>query len=109
MADALNAHLQGRLRFRPVARRALGDREVYIVEAVGDEFDRLRLQIDTESRLIRIVESWERLPDETLVHVVEEWSDYRDAAGMRVPHRRRTTWNDGQRHSETVFSEWRPR
>lgn len=105
----LTAHLQGRLRFRPVARRALGDREVYIVEAVGDEFDRLRLQIDTESRLIRVVESWERLTDETLVHVVEEWSDYRDAAGMRVPHRRRTTWNDGQRQSETVFSEWRPR
>lgn len=105
----LTAHLQGRLRFRPVARRALGDREVYIVEAVGDEFDRLRLQIDTESRLIRVVESWERLTDETLVHVVEEWSDYRDAAGMRVPHRRRTTWNDGQRQSETVFSDWRPR
>ena len=105
----LNAHLQGRLSFRPVARRTLGDREVYVVEAVGEEFDRLRLQIDTESRLIRVVESWERLPDETLVHVVEEWSDYRDAAGMRVPHRRRTTWNDGQRHSETVFSEWRPR
>ena len=59
--------------------------------------------------LIRVVESWERLADDTLVHVQEEWSDYRSTGGMRVPHRRRTTWNDGQHQSETVFSDWRPK
>ncbi|MFN3242324.1 MAG: hypothetical protein ACE37K_12510 [Planctomycetota bacterium] len=105
----LAAHQRGERRFRPVAQRKLGDREFYIVESVGDEFDRLRLHIDAESQLIRVVESWERLADDTLVHVREEWSDYHNAGGLRVPHRRRTTWNDGQHQSETVFSEWAPK
>lgn len=105
----LAAHLRSELRFRPVAQRQSGDRELYIVEAVGEEFDRLRVHIDAQSQLIRVVESWERLADDTLVHVQEEWSDYRNTGGMRVPHRRRTTWNDGQHQSETVFSDWRPK
>ena len=29
--------------------------------------------------------------------------------GIRVPFRRRTTWNDGQQQSETLFSDWQPR
>ena len=57
--------------------------------------------------LIRVVESWERLADDTLTHIREEWSDYRDVGGLRVPHRRRTSWNDGQRQTETVYSAWR--
>ncbi|MEC9048059.1 MAG: hypothetical protein VYA51_08595, partial [Planctomycetota bacterium] len=105
----LAAHLRGDRRFRPIARRKVGDREFYIAEAVGDEFDRLRVHIDTGSNLIRVVESWERLGDETLVHITEEWSDYRSAGGIRVPFRRRTTWNDGQQQSETLFSDWQPR
>ena len=103
----LAAHQHGERRFRPIAQRKAGDREFYIVEDVGDEFDRLRVHIDTESRLIRVVESWEQLEDQTLVHIREEWSDYRPVDGLRVPHRRRTTWNDGQLVSETQFSEWR--
>ena len=105
----LAAHQRGERRFRPIAQRKVGDRELYIVEDVGDEFDRLRIHIDTESRLIRIIESWEQLEDQTLVHIKEEWSDYRPVGGVRVPHRRRTTWNDGQRVSETVFAEWQNR
>ena len=105
----LAAHLRGESRFRPIAQRKVGDREHYIIEAVGGDFDRLRLHIDAESQLIRIVESWERLADETLVHVREEWGDYRNTGGMRVPHRRRTIWNDGQLQSETIYSEWLPR
>lgn len=105
----LAAHQRGERRFRPIAQRKVGDREFYIVEDVGDEFDRLRVHIDTESRLIRVVESWEQLEDQTLVHIKEEWSDYRPVEGLRVPHRRRTTWNDGQRVSETLFSEWQNR
>lgn len=105
----LAAHQRGERRFRPVAQRTVGDRAYYIVEDVGDEFDRLRVHIDTESRLIRVVESWEQLEDQTLVHIREEWSDYRPVDGARVPHRRRTTWNDDQRVSETVFSAWQNR
>lgn len=104
----LAANQRGTLQFRPIAQRSSGDRELMVLEAIGDEYDRLRIHIDTESHLIRIVESWERLPDETLVHVHESWSDYRAAGAMRAPHRRRTTWNDGRHQTETVFSEWLP-
>ena len=104
----LAANQRGTLQFRPIAQRSSGDRELMILEAIGNEFDRLRIHIDTESYLIRMVESWERLPDETLVHVRESWSDYRTAGSMRAPHRLRTTWNDGEHQTETVFSEWLP-
>jgi predicted Zn-dependent peptidase len=104
----LAANQRGTLLFRPIAQRSSGDREMMVLEATGNEFDRLRIHIDTESHLIRIVESWERLPDETLVHVRESWSDYRTADSMRAPHRRRTTWNDGEHQTETVFSNWQP-
>lgn len=104
----LAANRQGTLQFRPIAQRSSGDRELMVLEAIGDQFDRLRIHIDTESHLIRVVESWERLPDATLVHVRESWSDYRDSGALRAPHRRRTTWNDGEHQTETVFSEWRP-
>jgi hypothetical protein len=104
----LAANQQGTLQFRPIAQRSSGDRDLMVLEAIGDEFDRLRIHIDTESYLIRIVESWERLPDETLVHVRESWSDYRAAGAMRAPYRRRTTWNDGEHQTETVFSNWLP-
>lgn len=102
----LRSHLRGQRKFRPIAQRKVGDREYFVVEAVGDEFDRLRVHIDTESRLIRVVESWERLADDTLVHIREEWSDYRRAGSLRVPHRRKTIWNDGQREVETTYSGW---
>lgn len=104
----LAANQSGTLQFRPIAQRSSGDRELMVLEALGSEFDRLRIHIDTESHLIRIVESWERLPDETLVHVRESWSDYRETGAMRAPHRRRTTWNDGEHQTETVFDAWRP-
>lgn len=103
----LQANLKGRIKFRPVAQRKTGDRELMVLEAVGKEFDRLRIHIDTESFLIRTVESWERLADETLVHIHETWSDYRAAGTVRAPHRLRTSWNDGEHQTETVFSEWR--
>ena len=103
----LSSHLKGERMFRPVAQRTVGDRELFIVEAVGGDFDRLRVHIDTESHLIRVVESWERRADETLVHIREEWSDYRSADGMRIPHRRKTIWNDGQREVETVYADFR--
>ena len=102
----LRSQLRGQRKFRPIAQRKVGDREYFVVEAVGDEFDRLRVHIDTESRLIRVVESWERLADDTLVHIREEWSDYRRAGSLRVPHRRKTIWNDGQREVETTYSGW---
>ena len=104
----LAAHARGELRFRPIARRSSGDREMFVLEAVGDRFDRLRMHIDTESRLVRIVESWERLPEGTLVHVRESWSDYRHSGPLRTPHRSRSEWNDGERRSEAVYTGFEP-
>ena len=99
---------RGNLQFRPIGQRIFGDRELMVIEAIDSDFDRLRVHIDIESYLIRTVESWERLPDETLAHVRENWSDYRDSGPVRAPFRRRTTWNDGEHQTETAFSEWRP-
>ena len=104
----LAMHASGRVHFRTIAQRKSGDRELIVLEALGKEFDRLRIHIDTESYLIRIVESWEHLPDDTLVHLHETWSDYREAGPVRAPHRLRTMWNDGEHQTETVFSEWLP-
>lgn len=99
---------RGNLQFRPIGERISGDRELMVLEAIDADFDRLRIHIDIESYLIRTVESWERLPDETLAHVRENWSDYRESGVVRAPFRRRTTWNDGEHQTETAFSEWRP-
>ena len=99
---------RGNLQFRPIAQRISGDRELMVLEALDSNFDRLRVHIDIESYLIRTVESWERLPDETLAHVRENWSDYRESGAVRAPFRRRTTWNDGEHQTETAFSQWLP-
>ena len=104
----LAAHAQGQLAFRDIAQRTAFDRELMILQAEGDRFDRLRVHIDTMSRLIRAVEVWETLPDGTTVHLHDAWSDYRTVDGLRVPFRRVTTQDDGQNRVETVFTKWQP-
>ncbi|MGB3965406.1 MAG: hypothetical protein WBO45_01655, partial [Planctomycetota bacterium] len=100
--------IRGELSFRQVAQRDAGDRTVMVIEATGDRFDRLRLHIDTQSHLVRVVEAWETLPDGTVLHLHDAWSDYRTVDGLRVPFRRLTTFDDGQNRTETVFTSWRP-
>jgi len=100
-------HAQDRLRFRDVAQRTVGDRDLMILQAESDRFDRLRVHIDTGSHLVRAVEVWETLPDGTTVHLHDAWSDYRTVGGLRVPFRRVTTQDDGQNRVETVFTQWR--
>jgi hypothetical protein len=104
----LAAHARGELPFRAIAQRNVGDRDLMILEAGGDRFDRLRVHIDTISHLVRVVEVWETMPDGTSVHLQDAWSDYRSTAGLRAPFRRITTQNDGQNRVETVFSSWLP-
>jgi hypothetical protein len=105
----LAAHARGELQFRPIAQRNVGDRDLMILEAVGDRFDRLRVHVDTISHLIRVVESWETTADGAIVHLQEAWSDYRSSKGLRTPFRRITTQDDGQNRIETVYSSWSPR
>ncbi|MFO1077068.1 MAG: hypothetical protein U1E73_05000 [Planctomycetota bacterium] len=102
----LAACARGELRFRPVAQRTVGDREMMILEAVGGPFDRLRVHIDSVSQLIRVVEAWETTSEGAFVHVSEAWSDYRGAAGLRVPYRRITEIDDGKNRVEAVYTSW---
>jgi hypothetical protein len=57
---------------------------------------------------VRVVETVETLPDGTTVHLEDAWQDYRTVAGLRVPHHRMTTQDDGQNRVETVFTKWSP-
>lgn len=104
----LAAHCRGGLRFQPVAQRSVGDREMMVLQAEGDRFDRLRIHVDTGSNLIRVVETWETLADGTTVHLQDAWSDYRTIAGLRAPFRCITTQDDGQNRVEAVFTAWQP-
>lgn len=104
----LAAAARGELEFRAIAQREVGDRQFVVLEALGDRFDRLRLHLDTVSHLVRVVESWETLPDTTLQHVQEQWSDYRSVAGLRVPFHRFTVFDDGENRVETVFASCQP-
>lgn len=104
----LSAHLRGELPFRTIAQRDAGDRVVVVLEAMTDRFDRLRVHVDTQSHLIRVVESWETLADGTVVHLADAWSDYRLVRGLRVPFHRICTHDNGQNRVETVFTAWEP-
>ena len=105
----LAAHVRGELKFRPVAQRTVGDRELMVLEAIGPRFDRLRVHIDAQSHLIRVVESWETLSDGSIVHLEDAWSDYRRSGGLRVPYHRMTTFDNGQNRVEAVFKSWLPK
>ncbi|MCC7063536.1 MAG: hypothetical protein IT456_12080 [Planctomycetes bacterium] len=105
----LAAHARGELQVRPIAQRNVGDRDLMILEAVGEPFDRLRIHVDTISHLIRVVEAWETTTDGAIVHLQEAWSDYRTAKGLRAPFRRLTTQDDGQNRIETIYTSWAPR
>ncbi len=102
----LSAAARGELTFTPVAQRDSGDRTVMVLETRGERFDRLRLHLDTQSHLVRVVESWETLPDGTAIHVHDAWSDYRNAGGVRAPFRRLCTHDDGQNRVETMVRSW---
>ena len=103
--------MRGELTFRIVSQRNVGDRDLMVLEVVGDRQreDRLRLHLDAESCLVRAVEVWETLADGEVVHVHDAWSDYRSTQGLRAPFHRLSTQDDGQNRIETVFARWAPR
>lgn len=104
----LAAHARGELQFRPIAERTVGDRDLMVLEALGDRFDRLRMHVDTGSGLVRVVESWVTLPGDTIVHVQETWSDYRSVGTLRAPFVRHLDRDDGQTRAEVVYERWEP-
>ncbi len=103
----LAAHARGELAFRTVATGEVADRKLAVLETADGGFERLRVQIDVESHLVRVVESWETMPDGSIVHLHEAWQDYRGVGPLRAPFHRLTTRDDTQR-AATAWSEWTP-
>lgn len=104
----LAAFARGQLRFRLLAMQRVDDRELVLLEAVTETFERLRIQIDRESGLVRIVESWSTSPEGMPTRTVDTWSDYRTVDAVRVPFRRATIVDDGQSRRVTDFEDVRP-
>ena len=104
----LASFTRNELRFRLLATQHIDDRDYMLLEAVTDRFERLRLQIDRESGLVRVVESWSTSPDGAPTRAVDTWSDYRTVDGVRVPFRRVTVVDDGQSRRVTDYSRVQP-
>lgn len=104
----LAAHARGELGFEVVAKRAVGDRDHVVLQVGADPQRRLRVHLDAESHLVRLVEVWDTMADGSVVHLEEAWDDYRAAAGLRAPFQRITNQDDGQNRLRTTFTRWQP-
>ena len=103
----LAAHARGELAFEVVAKRTVGDRDHVVLQASGDP-QRLRVHLDAESHLVRLVEVWDTMADGSVVHVEEAWDDYRTTGGLRAPFQRTCTQDDGRNRLRTTFAKWQP-
>jgi hypothetical protein len=104
----LAAHVRGELVFRTVTTGEAGDRRLAVLETNDGGFERLRMHIDVESGLVRAVESWETMPDGSVVHLHEAWQDYRPVGVLRAPFHRLTTRDDGVQRAATAWTAWTP-
>jgi elongation factor P hydroxylase len=105
----LIAWAKGQLNFRLVATRVVDDRERIVLEATGQRFDRLRVELDRESALVRAVEAWTTSPQGTPSSLVDTWSDERSVdGGLRLPFRRVTVVDDGQSRRVTTYTKITP-
>jgi hypothetical protein len=94
---------RGESRYRLVGLRPSSGRNHAVLEAVDDSAGRLRLQIDAESGLVRVVERSEHRTGVGEVFLAEHYRDYRNIDGVRVPHYR-TSLIDGS--LEGTSTQW---
>ena len=99
---------RGDLQFRLLTSRNVGDRVYETLEAIGDQFERLRIELDRESALVRTVERWATTPEGSATRAVETWADYRTIDGIRAPFRCTTVVDDGQSERTSVYSKFAP-
>ena len=99
---------RGDLQFRLLTSRNVGDRVYETLEAIGDQFERLRIELDRESALVRTVERWATTPEGSATRAVETWADYRTIEGIRAPFRCTTVVDDGQSERTSVYSKFAP-
>jgi hypothetical protein len=99
---------RGDLQFRLLTSRNVGDRVYETLEEIGDQFERLRIELDRESALVRTVEHWATTPEGSATRAVETWADYRTIEGIRAPFRCTTVVDDGQSERTSVYSKFAP-
>lgn len=91
------------IQFRLLAQRRIADRDYAALEAIGGGFERLRIEIDRQSGLLRSVECWTTTPDGNAMRTVDTWTDYRTVEGIRAPFRCTTVVDDGQSERTATF------
>ena len=105
----LASWLRGKLRFKLVSLRTIDEREMAILELIDPTRERLRMQIDIASGLVRQAETREHWPGVGRVQIVESYSDYRSLRGVRTPFHVVTNVDTGGMTVTTDFKTFVPR
>jgi hypothetical protein len=77
----------------------IGDRDVNVLQGTMPGGGTATLCFDVETGLLTRLVRWSTSPVGRIVTRVD-YSDYRDAAGVKVPHRWTVTWLNGRSHYE---------
>lgn len=104
----LAAAASGLLELRTAATRNDNGRRIVVLEATGTAFDRLRMHVDATSGLPLVVESWDSDPNGSPTFLREEWSDWRQCGGIRVPFHCVTDIDDGAIVFRSDTVQWQP-
>lgn len=104
----LAAAASGLLELRTAATRNDNGRRIVVLEATGTAFDRLRMHVDATSGLPLVVESWDTDPNGSPTFLREEWSDWRQCGGIRVPFHCVTDIDDGAIVFRSDTVQWQP-
>lgn len=104
----LAAAASGTLELRTTATRNDNGRRIVVLEATGTTFDRLRMHVDATSGLPLVVESWDTDPNGSPTFLREEWSDWRQCGGIRVPFHCVTDIDDGAIVFRSDTVQWQP-
>lgn len=104
----LGAFARGESSYRLISVRDVGDRKIAVLERTRPAESRIRAHIDVGSGLVRAIESQERRAI-GVVHLREEYRDYRDTAGMRLPFHRTTLVDGTAQGTVTKWSSFVPR
>ncbi|MCA8943412.1 MAG: insulinase family protein [Planctomycetes bacterium] len=104
LADAA----RGAASYRLVSQRPVDDRYFAILERNTDGATSLRIHIDTESFLVRKIESVQHRPGIGTINLTETFRDYRNVDGLRIPHIRTTTLDDTNVGTTTLWLEFLP-
>ncbi|MEQ1883690.1 MAG: photosynthetic reaction center cytochrome c subunit family protein [Bryobacteraceae bacterium] len=78
---------------------SIDDKEVVIAQGTGPGKSRFKLYFQTETGYLVRVVRYEDTPI-GMVPIQNDYSDYRDVAGVKMPFKSVVTWTDGQSHIE---------